>query len=76
MRELVELAASRGKCIFNRDLDMFVSRVVGWRMVNYDVFVRRKRQPDMDRKPSAVTVLLTRRDPGNPASNEVMIVLL
>ena len=74
MRETIDLAASGRKGILDGDLDMFMSRVPGWLMVNHNVFVRGQRKPDVDREASAVMVLVTRGDHGHATSDKLMIV--
>src|ERR1700719_2335817 len=55
---------------------MFVARVVPWRTIDHDVFVRRNSKPDVDLEAGAMAVLVARRDHGYAAPNDVAIMRL
>jgi hypothetical protein len=55
-------------------MGMFMSRFIRHRMINYDVFMRRKRQPDTDLKSNAVAMLLAGCNHFNTAACNTMIV--
>jgi hypothetical protein len=53
---------------------MLVPRVVNMRMVDDDIFVRRKRNPDVDLEAGAMAMLVAWRDNGYAASRDAPIV--
>jgi hypothetical protein len=53
---------------------MFVPRVVNMRMIDDDIFVRRKRNPNMDLESGAMTMLMARRNNGYATSRDAPIV--
>jgi hypothetical protein len=55
---------------------MFVSNIVQWRVVDYDAFERRNREPDVDLEADAMTMLVTRCDHSYAAPDDAMVVLL
>ena len=76
LREIVELPSGRGKCIFDCHLNMFVSAVVRRHVIDYNVFVRRNRERNVDTESATVKVFVTGSNYSNVASNDVVIVLL
>jgi hypothetical protein len=58
----------------DRDFDVFVPRVVDTSMVDDDIFVRRKRKPNMDLVSGAMAMLVARRDNGYATSRNAMIM--
>ena len=53
---------------------MFMSRVMRRRLIDDDVFVRRKSQPNVDLKSGAVAMLVTGRDHFDAVASNPMIV--
>jgi hypothetical protein len=76
LREIVELPSGGGKRVFDCHLNMFVSALVRRRMIDYNAFVRRNRERNVDTESAAVTVFVTGSNYSNVASNDVAIVLL
>jgi hypothetical protein len=58
LRKIIDLASSGGKRVLDRDLDMFVPGVLGWCVIDDNIFVRRKCKPDVDMEAGAVLVLV------------------
>jgi hypothetical protein len=75
-RAIVYLPSSGGKRILDRNLDMFVSCIVRWRVVDHDAFVWRNREPDVNLKAGAMTMLVTRCDHSYATPYDAMVVLL
>jgi hypothetical protein len=74
--EIIDLPPSGGERILDGCLNMLMPYIFRRRVVDENVFVRRNCKPDMDLKPGAVTVLVTRRDDSDAASDDAMIVFL
>ena len=51
-----------------------MSCVIGSRMIDNDVFVRRDREPNVDLKSGAMAVLVARRDHFHAATGNTMIM--
>jgi hypothetical protein len=75
-RAIVYLPASGGKRILDRNLDMLVSSTVRWRVVDHDAFVWRNREPDVNLKAGAMTMLVTRCGHSYATPDDTMVVLL
>ena len=75
-RQGVNLTPSGRECVLDRYLCMFLPCLIGSRMVDDDVFVRRNRQPDMDFKSGAMAMLAAWSDNGYAASRNPLIVCL
>jgi hypothetical protein len=73
---IVYLPSSGGKRILDRNLDMLVSGIVRWRVVDRDAFVWRNREPDVNLKTGAMTMFVTRCDHSYATPDDAMIVLL
>ena len=56
-RKVVDLTPSGRESVLNRHLGMFMPWVIGGRMINNDVLMRRYSQPNFDLKPDAMTML-------------------
>ena len=70
----VNLTPGDRESVPDRDFNVFVPRVVNMQMVNDDIFVRRKRQPNMDLESGAMAMLVARRDNGYATSRDALIV--
>jgi len=64
------------RSILNRDLSMFMPRVISSRISDNDVFVRWDRQPNVDSKSHAMTMLVAWSDNGYAASRNALIMCL
>jgi hypothetical protein len=69
-----DLTPNSRKSVLYRYLSMFMSRVMRRRLIDDDVFVRRKRQADVDLKSGTMAMLVARRDHFNAATGNTMIV--
>jgi hypothetical protein len=74
--ERIDLAPGGGKGGFDRGLGMFVAAIVRRQAIDHDILVRRHCNPEVDRKAGAVTVFVARRDDGDAAADDAMVVLL
>lgn len=74
LRERVKLTTRSREGVLDRDLNVFVSCVVDRRMIDDDALVRRNRQPNMNLKSSAVTMLVAWCDNGYATSRDALIV--
>ena len=72
--ERVNLTPGVGESVPDRDFNVFVPRVVNTSMVDDDIFVRRKRKPNMDLESGAMAMLVARRDDGYATSGDALIV--
>jgi hypothetical protein len=70
----VNLTPGVRESVPDRDFDVFVPRVVNTSMVDDDIFVRRKRKPNMDLESGAMAMLVARRDNGYATSRDALIV--
>jgi hypothetical protein len=73
--QIVELATGGSECIFDRSFNMFVPVVVRRRVIDYNIFVRRNCNRDVDVEAATVAVLMAGCDHGHAASNDLVIVL-
>src|SRR6476659_8726252 len=68
---------SRGReRVLDRDLDVHVAWVIGRLVADHDVLVGRNRQPNVYTIDGTVAVLRARRDDGNTAPDNVVLVFL
>jgi hypothetical protein len=70
----VNLTPGVRESVPDRDFEMFVPRVVNMRMIDDDIFVRRKRDPNMDLESGAVAMLIARRNIRYATSRDAPIV--
>jgi hypothetical protein len=70
----IDLTPNSRESVLYRYLSMFMSRVMRRRLIYDDVFVRRKRQPDVDLKSGTMAMLVAWRDQFNAATGNTMIV--
>jgi hypothetical protein len=72
--KVVDLTPGSREGVFYRYVGMFMTWVIGGRMINNDVLVRRNRQPNVDLKPDAMAMLLAWSDNGDAASRDALVV--
>ena len=70
----IDLTPKRCERILYGDLSMFVPRVIRACLVHDNVFVRRHRQPNVDLKPDAVTMLVAGCDHLDAATCNSLVV--
>lgn len=70
----VNLTPGGRESVPDRDFNVFVPRVVNMRLVDDDIFVRRKRKPNVDLESSAMAMLNAWRDNGYATSRDALIV--
>jgi hypothetical protein len=70
----VNLTPGGRESVLDRNFDMFVSGVVNRRTVDDDIFVRRKRKPNVNLEAGAMAMLMAWRDNGYTASCDALIV--
>src|SRR3984893_1105801 len=73
---IVDLPPGGGKRVLDRDLDMFVARVVGPLMIDHDIFVRRNCKANMNLETAAVAGLVAGRDHAEAATDDAIVVSL
>jgi hypothetical protein len=75
-RKVVDLTPNGCESLLNRHPGMFMTWVIGSRMINNDVLMRRYSNPNVDLKPNAMAMLVTRGDDGYAASRNAFIMRL
>jgi hypothetical protein len=73
---IIDLPAGGGKRVFDRDLDMFIARVIGRPMIDRDIFVRWNCKRDMNLETVAVAVLVAGCDYADAATDDAIVVRL
>lgn len=72
----IDLTPSRSKGVFYGHLSMFMSCVVRRGLIDYNVLMRRNRQPDVDLKSGAVAMLMAGCNHVHAAACNALIVNL
>ena len=75
-REVVDLAPSSDESVLDRCLGMFMPWVIGGRMINNDVLMRRYSEPNVDLKPDAMAMLVAWSDNRYAAARNAFVVRL
>jgi hypothetical protein len=74
-RQIIDLPSSGGECTLDSVNHVFMRLACGWGAIDYDILVRRKRDPDFNREAGPMMVFVTGRDHRYTTPNDVVIVL-